>query len=427
MAHGKSVKLFLVDGTPNGILTAEIINWTGHILSAPRSKLKDLIQREECQQSTGIYFLVGSDESNSTYPLVYIGESDNIAQRLAQHNRTEESGGKDFWNKVCVVTGKDQNITKAHIKYLESRLIDIALSNGQCQLKNGTAHIYNRLPESDIADMEYFLEQIQVILPVLGYEFLKEQKRPSELKTSTIILSTPQVSENTYSSEVEDLVEQPAEFYFSVKGIEARAKVIDGEFYVLKGSRVRQDVSQPEHNYMQTLRPSLLDNGTIDSSAFTFTKDYLFNSPSAAGAVILGRSCNGRKDWKQVGTDLTFGEWQEDQVNGEYEEILHLETKTSQIQNLYHQFKDAFLNLNVGLDIVIKKKYIAFKKNDFNVVTIYVFPSKIHINLQQREGILKDESGLLEYNTAQKHPFYTATSNNDLKYITNIVKKLADF
>lgn len=422
MAHGKSVKLFLVDGTPNGVLTAEIINWTGHILSAPRTKLSDMIKREECKQSTGIYFLVGENENNPLYPLVYIGESDNISSRLTQHNKTDENGGKGFWNKVCVVTGKDQNITKAHIKYLESRLIDIAISNGKCELKNGTAHIYNKLPESDTADMEYFLEQIQVILPVLGYDFLKARSDSKITSCTSEKLDTDEPSFNS-----ENATEQNCEFYLNTKDIQANARVIDGEFYVLKGSQVRKEVSQPEHNYMLNLRPSLLDNGTIDPSAFVFTKDYLFNSPSAAGAIILGRSCNGRKEWKQVGTDLSFGEWQEEQVNGEYEEILHLEQKTEHIQNLYHQFKQAFLNLDVGLEVVIKKKYIAFKKNDFNIITMYVFPSKIHINLQQREGVFKDDLGLLEYNPAQKHPFYTATHSNDLESITNIVKKLADF
>ena len=92
MTHGKSIKLFLVDGSINGILTAEIINWTGHVLSAPRTKLLDLIQREECAR-TGIYFLVGQDPEDSL-PSVYIGESDDVANRLKQHNRTEEAGGK---------------------------------------------------------------------------------------------------------------------------------------------------------------------------------------------------------------------------------------------------------------------------------------------------------------------------------------------
>ncbi|EXR19069.1 GIY-YIG nuclease family protein [Acinetobacter baumannii] len=300
MAHGKSIKLFLTDGSPNGILTAEIINWTGHVLSAPRTKLSELIQREECAR-TGVYFLVGHDPENSL-PSVYIGESDDVANRLKQHNRTEESGGKDFWEKVCLVTGKDQNITKTHIKYLESRLIEIAKRGGQCQLINGTSHQYNRLPESDTADMEYFLEQIQVVLPVLGFDFLKEMKKPSQ-KSQTLV--------TTISSEIAE----ETEFYLATKDTNANAKVIDGEFYVLAGSQVRREVTDTKHTYTKNLRPQLFENNIIDSDTYTFNQDYLFSSPSAAGGVILGRASNGRKDWRQVGTNITYGQWLENQVD----------------------------------------------------------------------------------------------------------------
>ncbi|MEZ2774631.1 GIY-YIG nuclease family protein [Acinetobacter pseudolwoffii] len=300
MAHGKSIKLFLTDGSPNGILTAEIINWTGHVLSAPRTKLSELIQREECAR-TGVYFLVGHDPENSL-PNVYIGESDDVANRLKQHNRTEESGGKDFWEKVCLVTGKDQNITKTHIKYLESRLIEIAKRGGQCQLINGTSHQYNRLPESDTADMEYFLEQIQVVLPVLGFDFLKEMKSPSQ-KSQTMA--------TTISSEITE----ETEFYLATKDTNANAKVIDGEFYVLARSQVRREVTDTKHTYTKNLRPQLFENNIIDSDTYTFNQDYLFSSPSAAGGVILGRASNGRKDWRQVGTNITYGQWLENQVD----------------------------------------------------------------------------------------------------------------
>lgn len=302
MVHGKSIKMFLADGSPNGILTAEIINWTGHVLSAPRTKLSELIQREECSR-TGVYFLVSYDPENPLYPKVYIGESDDVANRLKQHNRTEESGGKDFWEKVCLVTGKDQNITKTHIKYLESRLIDIAKNNGQCQLLNGTAHQYSRLPESDMADMEYFLEQIQVVLPVLGYDFLKDLQRPQHFQQKILDIKNKDIIDKT-------------DFYLFIqdKSINAHAQVIDGEFFVLQGSQVRDYVTQPDHNYMKNLRPRLFENGVIDSNKFIFTQDYLFNSPSAAAAVIMGRPSNGRTRWREVGTNLTYEEWQQNQV-----------------------------------------------------------------------------------------------------------------
>ncbi|MDC4801477.1 DUF4357 domain-containing protein [Acinetobacter baumannii] len=303
MGQGKSVKLFLADGTPNGILTAEIINWTGHVLSAPRSKLAELIQRDECTK-TGVYFLISHDPENPLYPRVYIGESDDVANRLKQHNRTEESGGKDFWEKVCLVTSKDQNLTKSHIKYLESRLMDIAKQNGQCQLENGTAHNYSRLPESDIADMEFFLEQIQIVLPVLGYDFLKDLKRPSY----------QQYLSKTYSF-IEPEVDKTANFYLTSREVDANAQEIDGEFFVLKGSQVRKEVSQPNYTYMKNLRPRLFEKGIIDPENFVFTQDYMFTSPSAASAVILGRASNGRMAWREVNTNLTYSEWQQKQVD----------------------------------------------------------------------------------------------------------------
>ena len=125
MDQGRSIRLFLVDGTPNGLLTAEIMNWTGHVLTGPRSKLSELVQRRECAR-TGVYFLIGPDPDDPLRHHVYVGESDDVAQRLKQHNRSEDQGGKDFWEKVCLVTSKDQNLTKAHVKYLESKLIAIA-------------------------------------------------------------------------------------------------------------------------------------------------------------------------------------------------------------------------------------------------------------------------------------------------------------
>lgn len=158
MTQGRSIRLFLVDGTPNGLFTAEIMNWTGHVLTGPRSKLSELVQRPECGR-TGIYFLVGPDPDNSLRPLVYIGESDDVGTRLKQHNRPEDKGGKDFWEKVCLVTSKDQNLTKAHVKYLESLLIQSAGQVGRGKLINGTAHEYINLPESDRADMAFFMEQ----------------------------------------------------------------------------------------------------------------------------------------------------------------------------------------------------------------------------------------------------------------------------
>ena len=301
MTQGRSIRLFLVDGTPNGLLSAEIMNWTGHVLTGPRSKLSELVQRPEVGR-TGIYFLVGPDPDNSFRSLVYIGESDDVGKRLKQHNRPEGQGGKDFWEKVCLVTSKDQNLTKAHVKHLESLLIQNARDVARCTLVNGTAHDYINLPEADLADMAFFLEQIRTVLPVLGFDFLRDSTRPaSQPKTQP---AEPQ--ESPYF-----VLELPKH------NINARGQEVDGEFFVLQGSLAREEWVGTDRGY-KTLFNQLLEDRILiptDRDLTTFTADQVFSSPSAAAAVISGRSANGRTQWAVEGTGKTYGDWQDEQVS----------------------------------------------------------------------------------------------------------------
>ena len=302
MSQGRSLRLFLVDGTPNGLLTAEIMNWTGHVLTGPRSKLAELVQRPECAR-TGVYFLVGPDPDNSLRSKVYIGESDDVAKRLKTHNRPEEAGGKDFWERVCLVTSKDQNLTKAHVKYLESLLIGIAGNLGRCELVNGTAHEYVSLPESDRADMAFFLEQIRTVLPVLGFDFLRELTKPSAPAAAST--AAPVSRSPRFSLEV-------PRYRLSAQGQE-----IDGEFFVLKGSKARAEWVGTERGY-QGLFKQLVDEGVLVADGgehLTFSDDYAFSSPSAAAAVVCGRSANGRTTWVVEGSGETYAAWQDRQLS----------------------------------------------------------------------------------------------------------------
>lgn len=306
MNPGRSIRLFLVDGTPNGLLTAEIMNWTGHVLTGPRSKLSELVRRPECSR-TGIYFLLGPALDNSLRPLVYIGETDDVATRLKQHNRPEiqegSGGGKDFWEKVCLVTSKDENLTKAHVKYLESLLMKVAMDTGRCTLVNGTAHDYFSLPESDRADMSFFIEQIRTVLPVLGLDFLRE--RPSLSARSDQHPDTFSKSSPLFVAKVNKL------------GIEAKAQEIDGEFVVLTDSLACAEWRGKNHVY-QDLHQRLCDDNVLvlaDNDLRRFSTDYAFDSPSAAAAVVTGRTANGRVEWKIEGTRTTYAEWQDHQVS----------------------------------------------------------------------------------------------------------------
>jgi len=301
VSDGRSIRLFLADGTPGGLLTAEIMNWTGHVVAAPRSDLAALLKRPETSR-TGIYILLGDDPDSVSGTVAYIGEGDEVRTRLKQHARAEDQGGKDFWGRAIVLTSKDANLTKAHARYLESRFITLAQEARRSRLINGTAPptLPLPLPEADVSDMEYFIAQAKIILPVLGVNILRSTATAVSPAAEAAPASTPA------SSPVFEL-------HLKKDGITGAAREVDGEFTVLEGSGARIAWTGVEHAY-KVLRERLVREGAIvpahDGRAMRFARDQVFASPSAAAAVVVGRTANGRSDWKIQGSGVSFGDWQ---------------------------------------------------------------------------------------------------------------------
>jgi hypothetical protein len=300
-SEGRTIRLFLVDGTPTGLITAEIMNWSGHALVAPRSRIGEVLKREEAGR-TGIYFLVGDDPSQPTKAKVYVGEGDVVADRIKSH-ATDES--KDFWTRFCLITSKDANLTKAHVRFLESRLIEITHIAGRANLANGNDPGKKSLPESDVADMEFFLQQIGLILPVVGFDFLRPQASSS---------SSP-----TQPSTANDGPSNPIELILTSKkyGYEATAIEVDTEITVLSGSRAMAGKEFTQNSYAP-LRDQLVKDGRLKSvpgkQLLEFVENVSFSSPSAAAAVINNHNSNGRVEWKLKSTGQTLKEWQDSQV-----------------------------------------------------------------------------------------------------------------
>ncbi|MCY4463698.1 MAG: GIY-YIG nuclease family protein [Albidovulum sp.] len=277
------------------------MNWTGHVLAGSRSGLPAFLKRRELDR-TGIYFLTGPDPEDPDILQLYIGESDNVRNRLVQHSKDEN---KDFWERTCVVTSKDQNITKAHARYLESRLIAIANTVGTVAVANGTAPPPVALPEADASDMEFFVDQLRLILPVLGLDFMR-------LHTTTARTATD-ATDKPGQTDVAPLFQLASKKH----GLEAQACEIDGEFVVLAGSGAVKNWSNvSDHSYSrrhaQLIRTGKLVPG--DKGCLRFAEDVAFRSPSAASAVILGRPDNGRISWKVGGSNVTYGNWQSEQA-----------------------------------------------------------------------------------------------------------------
>ena len=300
---GRSVRLFLVEGTATGLITAEIMNWTGHVLAGSRGGLPAFLKRPELDR-TGIYFLTGPDPEDPDTLQLYIGESDNVRKRLIQHNKNES---KDFWERTCVVTSKDQNITKAHARYLESRLIAIANAIGTVTVVNGTAPPPVALPEADASDMEFFVDQLRLILPVLGLDFMRLHKATAG--------TTTRATQKPGQADIAPL------FWLArkKKGLElkAQAREIDDEIVVQAGSdAARHWKGTASHSYSR-LHAQLIKSGKlvpVDEDRLRFAENVAFRSPSAAAAVILGMTANGRTDWKVGGSNVTYGDWKSEQV-----------------------------------------------------------------------------------------------------------------
>ncbi|MAT68954.1 MAG: hypothetical protein CMJ58_05465 [Planctomycetaceae bacterium] len=288
MALGKTLRLYLSDGSPTGPIVAEIINWTGQVIVVPRSQLHEMAKREELQR-TGVYMLVGPDAQGDG-DRVYVGEADDVFERLKAHDKDDT---KDFWTRAVTITSKDFNLTKSHGRYLESRLIDLSQIAGRAIVANNTSPGLKTLPESDVADMEYFLDQIRLMLPVLGFDFLRP---PATQDQPTQAAQVPALT----MSEV---------------GVTAHAKEIDGAFVVLKGSTARQNGAPSWDSYV-SLRDELVAQGRLmpkDAESLEFADDVEFSSPSAAAAVVAAGNRNGRITWK-LNDGRTYAEWKESLV-----------------------------------------------------------------------------------------------------------------
>lgn len=297
--QGRTVKLFLVEGSPTGILAAEIMNWTGHVLVAPRSRAPDALKRPEAAR-TGIYLLTGEDPDHPSKIRVYIGEGDSVVDRIKAHVKDPS---KEFWTHAFIITSKDANLTKAHARYLESRLVEIAKSAGRAAVANGVEPAPKLLPESDVADMEFFLSQVQLVLPVLGLDVLRPKL------TAPAVTRSPSTSVAQAQAGLALLLSSPKH------GVEARAIENEGELTVLAGSIATAKAFTA--NSYSALRQTLIADGVLTPNAgegYVFATDVNFDSPSAAAAVILNRNANGRVEWRLEGTGQTLKDWQDAQL-----------------------------------------------------------------------------------------------------------------
>ena len=277
MNETATIKIFLRYGDPKRLRIAEISNWTGKAIAAPRSDLDELLLREELQ-NPGIYFLLGTSIEDGEN-LVYIGEAETICSRLKQHKE------KEFWNSAIIFVSKDENLTKSHIRYLEGKLIQTSQNIGRYKIENAQSS-GSKLPEADLNEMEVFLEKISQLLPILGTDLLT----PLVAKPISKV-----INDNLNEVEAtEDIL------YLVAKGLSATGMRSPNGFVVFKGSKAVTSFRESASNWVVKLTNDLTTNQTLINlgSHYEFAKDAEFSSPSAAAAVIVGGNANGLTLWK---------------------------------------------------------------------------------------------------------------------------------
>ena len=291
--NGKHIELFLVEGAPGGLTTAEISGWTGHVLSGPRADLADILKRVEAKRN-GAYLLLGDDEDAIGGVQCYVGRTENFAQRFRNHDAK-----KDFWDRVVLISAKDDGFNEGHWGYLEARLVDLARQAARVTLTNDQTPQGRKLSEAQASDMETFLEQLQIILPVLGVNAIRT--RPSTGEVAPMAVASPVFS-----------------IVNAKLGVDARAQSSGDEFTMLAGSVVvgtwggtgKTESTRRSYASYRAKHERLIADGSIvvDGTVGRLSRDVVFGSPSSAGAIALGRSSNGRTEW--VWSGGTYANWE---------------------------------------------------------------------------------------------------------------------
>ena len=267
MTVGKAITLFLIDADPTGRIAAELYNWTGKVYKLPRIFVKQSALRVDLQKA-GVYLLVGRDETNADTPLVYVGEAEEIYKRISQHQE------KDFWNEVVVCISKDENLNKAHIKFLEHELYQTLNTVGRANLQNSVIPTRPKISELEQAFLVEFLENLKLLVSTLGYRIFEP-----------LIKAGPSGSSK--------------QIYYiqAARGASAGGVRTSEGMAVLLGSKAASTTVPSAPLWVAELRRHLVETQVLDES-WTFLKDYTFASPSTAAAVVMGRNANGLLEWK---------------------------------------------------------------------------------------------------------------------------------
>lgn len=264
--RGKTIQVFLTDGTPRGIKLAEITSNIEQAIFIPRNKINEASSRIEVSRP-GLYFLFGESDKSSK-PIAYIGQSRNSLNRIKTHDQK-----KDFWNYAVLIVSKTNSFTQTHIEYLEQLAISKAIESNRYNLENGVSPKQFKVPETLEADLLDNFDTIKILLSTLGFTLFESIKKETKGKNT---------------------------FFCKGKNALAEGEYQEDGFVVYKGSKANLTLTPTCNSSIKNLRSKLMEDKILiqKNNLLEFQEDYLFKSPSAAAAQVLARSANGWTEWK---------------------------------------------------------------------------------------------------------------------------------
>ncbi|MHC1787275.1 MAG: GIY-YIG nuclease family protein [Christensenellales bacterium] len=278
--RGKSINLFLMDGSPTGRIKVTLANWTGVAYKIPRTELDKCKGRDDLSQS-GVYFLFGTIDPTGE-SVVYIGQAgvrkngEGLLCRLQEHKRNID---KDYWTEAVVFTTSNNSFGPTEISYLENRFTNMAVSAKRYLVKNGNDPSAGNITEEKESELEEFIEYAIIVMGTLGHKVFEplSQAVITSGSTGTNMFLDPQV------------------FIINRSGANAKCRVTAEGIVVLAGSKIRLSTVPSCPEYVKDFRTEHKDH--IDEYG-NLREDILFKTPSGASAFVLGAPSNGNVEWK---------------------------------------------------------------------------------------------------------------------------------
>ncbi|EGW40559.1 GIY-YIG nuclease family protein [Desulfosporosinus sp. OT] len=281
--RGKSINLFLMDGTPSGRVKCTLANWTGVAYKIPRNEIDKSKGREDLSQS-GVYFLFGtSDETGET--VVYVGQAgvrkngEGILYRLQEHKRNPD---KDYWTEAVVFTTSNNSFGPTEISYLENRFCALANEAKRYLVKNGNEPTSGNITEEKESELEEFIDNAKIVMGTLGHKVFEK-----------LADNKPAIEQLDMTGDNNQLLFLKRKSKKSGQVIEAECKRTNEGFVVLQGSHIETIDSEsiPPGIKERRSKAQVDGNGVLQ-------EDILFRSPSYAAAFVIGGHTNGLVDWK---------------------------------------------------------------------------------------------------------------------------------